>query len=255
MEASAETMEQTPMEAAPMAAAEPMGDHAEHAHVHEHHDDHAREHAGHVHSHEHGDHADHGHSHMDAEPAHADPEHSHAPVADHAKPTMATKPSMATKSHQAAQPAQPAVTTPTKAEPVHPSAAAEEPAVVSQRTLDDQWQRQQQKVGSIFSSSKHSAHFVCCCVDLHSLGQQSSPQARAACGECADRFLVWNFDCVLSLSHHSISDGRNLLQLMEIVGDASLPKPAKGNMRVCPRPNFFMGLFANRCCYLLDFGF
>lgn len=28
------------------------------------------------------------------------------------------------------------------------------------------------------------------------------------------------------------SDGRNLIKLLEIIGNATLPKPAKGNMRV-----------------------
>ncbi len=38
------------------------------------------------------------------------------------------------------------------------------------------------------------------------------------------------------------SDGRKLIQLMEIVGDASLPKPEKGNMKVWSWMDFLIHL-------------
>jgi hypothetical protein len=71
------------------------------------------------------------------------------------------------------------------------------------------------------------------------LGEQPLAQARLVRSTLGDRFLVtenflqMNFLIEISpLARFDDSDGRMLLQLMEIVGGDELPKPAKGNLRV-----------------------
>jgi len=156
-------MEAAPMEAAPMEAT--------------HHEEHA--HAEHVH------HAEHAHA-----EAHAHHEHH-----EHEKPAMAPKPSMATKTHAAAAPAAAAPTTPEVVK--HAAAPEETPSMYSQRLLDDQWQRQQQKTFTAWVNShlRKRGHHV---------------------------------DNVQT----DFSDGHMLLSLMEVVGATELPKPAKGKMRI-----------------------
>ena len=113
--------------------AEPM--HEDHGHSHEHGD--------HGHSHEHGDHA-HEHPPVMAKP-HAAPESGMRSGSIGSKP----EPSMATARH-------PSLTKKPEAapKPDHTGSAAahapqeEIPAAVSQRMLDDQWSRQQQKVAT-----------------------------------------------------------------------------------------------------------
>ena len=92
-------------------------------------------HADHGHSHEHGDH---GHSHE-----HGDHAHEHPPVMAKPEPSMATArhPSLTKKPETAAKPES------TGSAAAH-APQEEIPAAVSQRMLDDQWARQQQKVAA-----------------------------------------------------------------------------------------------------------